>query len=275
MGDEDLSDYLVTYDHWSNDTVRVSVLLPNDSLYLGAIPRVGPAIELAIQKIQDQGTLPEWKWQVKYRDTKCSTSDGPMQAFRAFTEQRLHVFFGPYCDYVIAPIARLLKFWNVPMLTAGALARDYGFDKSTFDKEFYLLTRTGLSFNGVTSFLLAIFRRFDWQNVLITYEELARPQIAREDYCVLLTKALVAEFRLLGNFSFQPFKLKSNISAAESRNVLKKEVGTKYGGAFGVTIHAIFFRLAKLKKVVVFSFRFFFGETIHAISFRNASDWQS
>ncbi|XP_013791002.1 atrial natriuretic peptide receptor 3-like, partial [Limulus polyphemus] len=226
---EDLFDYLIQYDRSSSDVVRVSVLLPKNSLYLGAIPRVGPAIELAIHWIENRGLLPGWRWQVEYGDTKCSTAYGPMRAFKAFIEDRVHVFFGPMCDYVIAPIARLLKFWNVPMLTAGALARDYGLDKTMFDNEFYLLTRTGLSFNGATSFLLAVFNRFGWQNLLVMYEELARPEIAEEDYCVLWTKALVSELRLLGNFTFHTYKLKSNLTEAESLKVLRKEVGTTYG----------------------------------------------
>lgn len=216
------------FDRSSNDTVRVTVILPRDSKYLSSIQRIGPAISIAVSKTKP--VLPGWHWDVRYRDSQCSPAYGQMYAVRAYVEERVHLFLGPSCDYVTASVARLLKFWDIPLITAGALARDYGLQKSNFESEFYLLTRIGLSFNGMASCLLAICDHFGWKRLLLVYDSQARSEIAKEDYCMLWTKAVVAELRERGNFTWQPYKLPPVLSNEGITDFLKNEVGADYGG---------------------------------------------
>lgn len=54
------------------------------------------------------------------------------------------VFLGPVCDYAVAPVARYSAFWNVPVITGGALADDFR-DKN----EYKLLTRMTGSYTQV------------------------------------------------------------------------------------------------------------------------------
>ncbi|XP_013792982.1 atrial natriuretic peptide receptor 3-like, partial [Limulus polyphemus] len=222
MGQNEVSDL-------SDHVIRVAVLLPNSSYYLGSIPRVGPAISLAVHAVEIREMISGYRWEILYYDTHCIPAYGLLYAFRIFIEQRVHVILGPVCDYVIAPIARLLKFFDIPMLTAGGLASDYGLKKSEFDTEYYLLTRTGLSFDGLASFVVNILQQFNWQNVLIMYEALARSKVAKEDYCVLWTKALLSELRPLEDFTVRHYKLQSYMTLTTASEVLREETGTRHG----------------------------------------------
>ncbi|RWS00633.1 atrial natriuretic peptide receptor 3-like protein [Dinothrombium tinctorium] len=86
----------IDYDRSSNDTIRVTVLLPNSSAYLSAIPRVAPAIELAIEKIKELklNATNRRSWQIAYHDSNCSDIESPMVAVRAFIEEKTHLFLG-------------------------------------------------------------------------------------------------------------------------------------------------------------------------------------
>lgn len=53
----------------------------------------------------------------------------------------------------------MIKFYNVPLLTAGAFAYDYIRPKTDKDSEFYLLTKTGYSFANVAESIYAFYNR--------------------------------------------------------------------------------------------------------------------
>ena len=55
---------------------------------------------------------------------------------------QVHVFVGPVCDYSVAPIARYSPYWQTPVLSAGAMAHNFGTDKHA---EYGLLTRVGVT----------------------------------------------------------------------------------------------------------------------------------
>ena len=47
---------------------------------------------------------------------------------------------------ISAPVARMLKFYNLPLLTAGGFIFDFRKPKKEPSDEFHLLTRTGFDF---------------------------------------------------------------------------------------------------------------------------------
>jgi len=56
-----------------------------------------------------------------------------------------------------------VRYWNIPMVTAGAMASDFG----TFKKETYpLLTRVGPSFNSLSEFIISTLQ---WFRFVITF----------------------------------------------------------------------------------------------------------
>jgi len=49
------------------------------------------------------------------------------------------------CDYSVAPVARYSPYWHTPVLSAGAMAHDFGADKRAPGAEYKLLTRVGVT----------------------------------------------------------------------------------------------------------------------------------
>jgi len=79
---------------------------------------------------------------------------------------QVDVFFGPCCDYAAAPVARQTRYWNIPMLTAAAMARDYAINRLG---EFPMLTRVGANFNTLALFILDVLQYFNWNRVMLVY----------------------------------------------------------------------------------------------------------
>ena len=53
---------------------------------------------------------------------------------------------------ITAPVARMIKFYNIPLLTAGGMIYDYNDPKKDFDDEFHLLVNAGYSFYQIGEF---------------------------------------------------------------------------------------------------------------------------
>ena len=88
----------------------------------------------------------------------------------------MDVFFGPCCDYAAAPIARQTRYWNLPMLTAAAMARDYAVNRIV---EYPMLTRVGANINSLTLFLVNAFHYFRWKRVMIVYNPHGHADVVR------------------------------------------------------------------------------------------------
>ena len=90
---------------------------------------------------------------------------------------QVDVFFGPCCDYAAAPVARQTRYWNTPMLTAAAMARDYAVNRRG---EFPMLTRVGANFNSLALFLVDVLQYFHWRRVMLIYNPQGHANEVRE-----------------------------------------------------------------------------------------------
>lgn len=63
--------------------VRLAVIAPADRDHEQSLFRVLPAVQLAVRKVADPitGTLPGWDIRVDHRDSRCSSTFGPLAAF--------------------------------------------------------------------------------------------------------------------------------------------------------------------------------------------------
>jgi hypothetical protein len=62
--------------------------------------------------------------------------------------------------YVAAVVGRIVKFWGMPLITAGGMAYDFTRNKSTCDREFHMLVRTGLiSFRDISRFIIKLMEK--------------------------------------------------------------------------------------------------------------------
>ena len=147
--------------------IKIGVLLPEDDKYSWSLPRTQPALEYAVDNIEKElKLLPGYKIQLYFNDSKCSETFGPLAAIEMYVQRLAHVFIGPACDYAVAPIARFSKYWDIPILSAGALVNAF-----KNKREFSLLTRVQGSFDKAGEFFLMMCQHFNWTNVGLLYKE--------------------------------------------------------------------------------------------------------
>lgn len=80
-------------------------MVPNDTSRLFSVDKVLPAVNLGI--LQARSFLPpDVNFTVRYADSKCHTGVGINEAIKLWYAGKVHVFFGPVCDYAVAPVAR-------------------------------------------------------------------------------------------------------------------------------------------------------------------------
>ena len=70
-----------------------------------------------------------------------------------------------------------MKYWNIPMVTPGALSSDFA-KKDMFS----LMTRMGPNFNSLVAFLLTLLGQFNWRRVLLMYDSMGQSDIV-ERFC--------------------------------------------------------------------------------------------
>jgi hypothetical protein len=62
--------------------------------------------------------------------------------------------------YVAAPVGRIVKFWGIPLVTAGGMTQDYSRNKTTCDSEFHMLVSVGhTSFRVMSRFIVSIMKK--------------------------------------------------------------------------------------------------------------------
>ncbi|NXU51979.1 ANPRC protein, partial [Turnix velox] len=149
--------------------IRVLVLLPQDDAYLFSLGRVRPAIEYAVRSLRESGGLPPgYAFQLTYEDSACGN-----RALFSFVDmvalkrQRPDLLLGPVCEYAAAPVARLAAHWDVPMLSAGALAAGFGVKGG----EYSHLTRIAPAYAKMGEMLLALFRHHQWSRATLLYSD--------------------------------------------------------------------------------------------------------
>ncbi|XP_062984756.1 atrial natriuretic peptide receptor 3 isoform X1 [Elgaria multicarinata webbii] len=151
-------------------TLRVLVLLPKDNAYLFSLARVKPAIEYAVRTLEANGTLlpAGYRFRLFYNDSECGNGAlFSLVDMIALRRQWPDLLLGPVCDYAAAPVARLASHWNLPMLSAGALAAGF----STKTGEYSHLTRVSPGYAKMGEMFLALFRHHKWTRAMLVYHE--------------------------------------------------------------------------------------------------------
>lgn len=209
--------------------LHVSVILPNDDKWMFSIHRVAPAIALAMEKVANMSLHPAIKnfpyTKPGYADSKCHISEALNQAFNFYMVGKMSVLFGPCCDYAAAPVARQIGYWNLPVITAGAMARDFARRGS-----YPLLTRVGPNFNSLSRAILDILAHFHWNKVKLIYEPDGHKDVI-EKFCHLAADGLHQDFlrtqRYHPNFQHDYFKF---LDWSDFGDRMATEIGKEYGG---------------------------------------------
>ncbi|XP_031626436.1 atrial natriuretic peptide receptor 1-like isoform X2 [Contarinia nasturtii] len=144
------------------------VFLPEEPIVIGCTYKEAmPAIELAIQKLQQPGGLFErYSICVEYRDTKPSSHHATISAFDLFSKQSQDVIFGPMESYSLATIIRFAGFFETPVISPGGFAQAFTLKDTS---GFQTLTRLIGSPEHAGSALNGLFHQFNWHHISWMY----------------------------------------------------------------------------------------------------------
>ena len=171
--------------------IKLAVIISNNNSYLFSIDRVRPALEYAMEVVNNRSYLPNSvEIKVAYSDSHCNTKDAPVEAFKFYMEKNVDVFFGPVCDYSLAPVARYAPYWNIPVISPGGFAHDFGYPKSGNDPEFPTLTRVGATFNTLAKCLINTVSYFNWSKIQMIYDGDGHSEVTPR-FCFLAGSAVI------------------------------------------------------------------------------------
>ena len=208
--------------------INLAVLLPiaDEQRPFSAV-KLRPAVDLAVGKVSH--LLPR-RMQATYSDSKCSPKYGINEAINSFIRGPPDVYFGPICDYAVAPIARQSYFWNIPVVSVGALAVDFLSNRYV---SYPLLTRAGpVNLVGLVQAILEAMHAHNWRRVKLLYDRDARSEVippfchfAIETMIYLLESASSRRIDKKDHHKFDPDPDKVNF-----HEMLVNEVGHTFAG---------------------------------------------
>uniref|UniRef100_A0A8D8KW69 Guanylate cyclase n=2 Tax=Culex pipiens TaxID=7175 RepID=A0A8D8KW69_CULPI len=156
--------------HGEPPHVKFAILLPEkprNRRDVRILSTIRPVIEMATRVVTGpEGVLRNVRIEIDYRDTQCSSTYGALGAFDIFLKRKPDVFFGPICDYVIAPIARYNSVWGIPILTTGGLT-----DAFSIKPNYPTLTRMMGSYSDTGLAVREIRRHFNWTVQAFIYHD--------------------------------------------------------------------------------------------------------
>uniref|UniRef100_A0A673N584 Guanylate cyclase n=1 Tax=Sinocyclocheilus rhinocerous TaxID=307959 RepID=A0A673N584_9TELE len=160
--------------HNHTDDIILAVILPqHNTSYPWAWPRVGPALDRAIARINaDPTLLPQHHVRHIFANSEngdgiCSESIAPLMAVDLKFEHNPWAFIGPGCDYTSSPVGLFTTHWGLPMITAGAPAVAF------VQMEMYTsITNTGPTHKKLGEYALHLYKHFGWrQHTLLMFSD--------------------------------------------------------------------------------------------------------
>ncbi|ESP02585.1 hypothetical protein LOTGIDRAFT_171905 [Lottia gigantea] len=204
--------------------VNIAAILPQHDARMFSIHNVQPVLRYTTDKIKST-LLPTVDISVNYANSRCTSKDAPIAAFNFYMKNEVNVFFGPVCDYSLAPVARYAPFWNIPVISPGGLAHDFGANKRLPDAEYPSLTRVGVTFNSLAMCMIDMVQEFQWKQVKVIYDGNGHGDVTPR-FCFLAAAAFVAyskNFKLKYDFHIY---IPSNHDIEE---MLVEKIGNDYG----------------------------------------------
>ncbi|XP_029343212.1 atrial natriuretic peptide receptor 3 isoform X1 [Acyrthosiphon pisum] len=216
--------------------IRAAVILPAESKFITTLSKVMPVLDIAVRDLYAKGILRETDVTFKFmqKDDKCEDIEAMRSGFELIINGRVDLFLGPTCDYGVDLVARMIKFWNAPLLTTGGFTNDFSLDKRDPKSKYFLLVRTGtLDFQDIADVVLSVLNRYSWKNVLLIYDIDGYWKVSGKQSCGLMTKTLVEMFKGNASIRYDAFDLAKNPQNNLTEN-LRNEVGSKHTNVDGL-----------------------------------------
>lgn len=149
------------------DDIDVLVFLPQNNSYLFSHTRVAPAILYAQQRLKtDGGQYSGFNFNIHFENSDC-VNDALFTLVDRSCGHKPDLILGPVCEYEAAAAVRLASHWNIPVISAGALAAGF----SNKNDEYSHLTRIAPSYVKMAEIFSAMFEHFTWKTALLVYED--------------------------------------------------------------------------------------------------------
>ncbi|XP_037115389.1 atrial natriuretic peptide receptor 3 [Syngnathus acus] len=153
--------------HTLTDEIDVVVFLPQNDTYLFSYARVAPAIRYAQLKLKTTGApYSDLHFNIHFENSNC-VNDALFHLVDRSCVKKPDLILGPVCEYEAAAVVRLASHWNIPVISAGALAAGF----SNKDTEFSHLTRIAPSYVKMADTFSAMFKHFTWKTAALIYED--------------------------------------------------------------------------------------------------------
>ncbi|XP_043500000.1 atrial natriuretic peptide receptor 3 [Polistes fuscatus] len=209
--------------------LRVVVMLPADPQYEIALPKVLPVLDLAVYNARAQNLLPHWlNLTFLFEDDRCDATYAQRGAIDSYSNC-VHLFLGPTCDYCVANVGRVVKFFGAPLITTGGLTFDFTVPKKECKDEYFMTTRVGtVSFRDISKFFIEIMNYHEWRKVHLLYATNGQRQVAGRHTCQLMMKSLVEFIRMEPDFIYGNFDFETTMPE-DYLETLKVHVGNSYG----------------------------------------------
>ncbi|ELT96799.1 hypothetical protein CAPTEDRAFT_205131 [Capitella teleta] len=162
--------------------IKIAALFPSNRKYLFSTEHVAPAGELAKIRIAERRILAPWvNLTTLTADSDCHEGIAMDMAINLYIHHEISVYFGPVCDYAIAPIARQVKYWDLPLVSVGGMARDFVTRRRD---QYPSLTRAG-PFNllAMAHAFSAIIKSYKWKKIKMIYQRKFPDGEKMPDFC--------------------------------------------------------------------------------------------
>uniref|UniRef100_A0A8C2WYS9 Natriuretic peptide receptor 3 n=1 Tax=Cyclopterus lumpus TaxID=8103 RepID=A0A8C2WYS9_CYCLU len=149
------------------EDVEVLVFLPQNNSFPFSHARVAPAIFYAQRRLRaDADAFSGFRFNVQFEDSDC-VNDAMFALVDRSCARKPDLILGPVCEYEAAAVVRLASRWDIPVISAGALAAGFG-DKQG---EYSHLTRIAPPHVKMAETFAAMFEHFTWRSALLVYED--------------------------------------------------------------------------------------------------------
>ncbi|XP_070760794.1 atrial natriuretic peptide receptor 3 isoform X1 [Enoplosus armatus] len=151
----------------TTEDIEVLVFLPQNNSYLFSHARVSPAILYAQRRLKtDGGPYSGLHFNIQFENSDC-VNDALFTLVDRSCGKKPDLILGPVCEYEAAAVVRLASHWDIPVITAGALAAGFG----NKDAEYSHLTRIAPPYVKMAETFAAMFEHFTWKSALLVYED--------------------------------------------------------------------------------------------------------
>ena len=207
------------------NVIKIGAVLPANPQMLFSISKVNISASMAIRSLSERRLLRKHNITIGYRDSKCDEALGMKEAIDSVVNDKVHVLFGPVCDYAAAPVARQVTFWNMPMVSVGAVANDFIKRRDTV---YPLLTRAGpANFDMLAHSLYEQMRKYNWTKFKLIYEKHGHNDILPV-FCHLVGDSIVTTVPPDIHLDYHRFIPTKDYNLYEE--MLKTELGMSYAG---------------------------------------------